>query len=370
MDLKNKKIWQIAAGDTNRNYVNLLLYWSIVAIGPGCFGPWPGCVDRMREKGVTDRTIADIERFYGMQSGDIVVLRLGTKKVCAIGEIANVESSYAWLDDFGDIDGWDIQHTKRVNWFLTKEKILKSTALKWGDTVRELGVNEEVIKLISELEPKTPSKTCLELPSSRSPEQRLRRLEFSELCDSLKDGGFCAKCADQFPYKMAELIDLAAWYSKNNTEPSEHETVAYLVIPLLRALGWTPQQMAIEWNRIDIALFDKMPREDENLTVTVEVKKRNNSCLTAQGQAKGYAKESGRDNCNRIVVTDGVRYGVYLRDKPNGDFQNTPIAYMNLVRLVDSYPILGMGKQCFGAKESLLAMSPNWDDTIPGYTPD
>src|SRR5260370_42567094 len=61
--------------------------------------------------------------------------------------------------------------------------------------------------------------------------------------------------------------------------PSEHETVAYLVVPLLRALGWTPQRMAVEWNHVDVALFEQLPRSDKSLRVVAEAKKMDNSCL-------------------------------------------------------------------------------------------
>lgn len=33
---------------------------------------------------------------------------------------------------------------------------------------------------------------------------------------------------------------------QKETRPNEHEVVAYLVIPLLRALGWSETQLAIE----------------------------------------------------------------------------------------------------------------------------
>ena len=43
--------------------------------------------------------------------------------------------------------------------------------------------------------------------------------------------------------------------------------------------------MAIEWNKVDVALFNQLPRADENLGVVVEAKKKDNSCLTAKSQA-------------------------------------------------------------------------------------
>ncbi len=137
-------------------------------------------------------------------------------------------------------------------------------------------------------------------------------------------------------------------------KPSEFETVAYLVVPLLRHLGWTPQRMAVEWKRIDVALFDAMPRADENLAVAVEAKKRDNSCLSAKGQAESYASLKGREGCKRLIVTDGIRYGVYVRG-PDG-FPDAPTAYLNLNRMMQTYPILG----CLGAADALRLMAADW----------
>jgi len=109
--------------------------------------------------------------------------------------------------------------------------------------------------------------------------------------------------------------------------------------------------MGIEWNHVDVALFQKLPRIDENLRVVVEAKRMNLSCLSARSQALGYAQ--GRKACHRLIVTDGLRYGVYRRNK---DKSFTLHAYMNLARLRDEYPIL----DCHGAREALLSMAPEW----------
>ena len=38
----------------------------------------------------------------------------GPTTVYGLGIVAG---SYDWNDHFGDIDGWDIQHLRRINWF-------------------------------------------------------------------------------------------------------------------------------------------------------------------------------------------------------------------------------------------------------------
>ena len=108
--------------------------------------------------------------------------------------------------------------------------------------------------------------------------------------------------------------------------------------------------MGIEWNRVDIALFNKLPRNDENLSVVIEAKKKGSSCLTAVSQAASYA--AGKKNCARLIVTDGLRYGVYLRKKRRFELY----AYFNITRFKSSYPIYG----CHGVKEALRAMTPEW----------
>jgi hypothetical protein len=110
--------------------------------------------------------------------------------------------------------------------------------------------------------------------------------------------------------------------------------------------------MAIEWNRVDIALFYNLPRQDDSLSIVVEAKKKDNSCLSAQSQAEVYAK--GKTNCSRLIVTDGLRYGIYKKIKENFQLY----AYFNLTALRDKYNVYS----CFGVKEAIMAMTPEWTD--------
>ncbi len=112
--------------------------------------------------------------------------------------------------------------------------------------------------------------------------------------------------------------------------------------------------MALEWSGVDIALFSTLPRRDENLSVVVEVKQKDRSCLNAQSQAQSYAEQPDRSSCGRLVVTDGVRYGIYFKE--NGVFCGEPHAYVNLARMRDEYPLL----RCKGAKDAFLLMSADW----------
>ena len=116
--------------------------------------------------------------------------------------------------------------------------------------------------------------------------------------------------------------------------------------------------MSVEWNRVDIALFNILPRCNENLSVVVEAKRMDESCFKAVSQARDYALLQGREACRRLVVTDGVRYAVHRR--LDGSFQATPDSYLNLAEPRKTYPILG----CEGGHRAMLLMSSGWTDAV------
>jgi len=347
MNLTGRSIWQQATGDTDRDYSEACIQWGVILNGPGHSGPWPECIPRMTREGVTTRKLTDLRRFCEeVKDGDIVVLRLGTSSVLAVGQVVG---DYEWNDEFGDVDGWDIQHVRRVRWLWRHKgnpEQFKTYALKWGDTTQRLD-SEPVLKWLEDLHlPEDAKPSPLEdLPKCTDAE-----VSIESISGFLFDKGVSSGSISHLIEEMGELVRIAKWYQRSSA-PSESETVTYLAAPLLRALGWTPQKMAIEWNRVDLALFNDLPREQDTLTVVVEVKKMDSSCLSAKSQAEAYAKD--KKNCDRLIVTDGMRYGVYLRDE-TGEFDL--YAYMNLTRLRDEYTIY----ECKGAKDALLAMAPEW----------
>lgn len=222
-------------------------------------------------------------------------------------------------------------------------------ALKWGDTVQKLAMSGAVFEWLSETEERDWG--WPELPPSCVAGEPVQRLTLTEIAEYLFDQGTAAGAINDLTDNMLALSQIASWYERT-TRPSESETVTYLVVPLLRALGWTPQRVAVEWQRIDVALFDHLPRENANLSAVVEVKPLGSSCLSAKSQGAGYAQKPGRDGCRRLVVTDGIRYAVYNADN-DGEFPEVPSAYMNLTRLVRSYPTL----ECQGAPEALSLLA-------------
>ena len=351
MDISGKRVWQVAAGDPNRNCADLCLQWDVIMNGPGSGGAWPGCENFLRNE-YSSRKNTDVRRFADeITPGDYIVLRIGTADVFGLGLVVG---KYEWNEEFGDIDGWDLQHIRRVKWLWRsdgKPVSFPVYTLKLGDTVQIMD-SQPILDWISDLsmDHKPEEKELSKLPSPS------KDIEWDSVSEYLFDEGVASNAIKSLTQEIDELIRISRWYQRTGG-PSESETIAYLVIPLLRSLGWTPQKMAIEWSSVDIALFNTLPRANENLSVVVEAKQKGRSCLNAHSQAKYYAEQDGRKSCCRLIVTDGVRYGVYF--KRNGVFSNEPDAYLNLARMREDYPVLG----CKGTKDAFLFMSADWVPT-------
>lgn len=366
MNLDDIKIWQVAAGDTNRDYAGVLLKWDVIAMGPGRYGEWPDCKLAMikdDDENWTGHKIICMRRFCEEISiGDLVVLRVGTGDVRGVGTVVG---GYEWNDTFGDVDGWDLQHIRRVRWLWgdtnrRDTKTFPANTMKFGDTVQLLdsrnSLNHTVRAWLEELNPSTD---VMAHPLKELPQGTVEEATLIDVADYLFDMGMASGSVKTLLAEMDDLVRIARWYTRMRDKPPEHETVAYLVIPLLRALGWTPQKMGVEWNRVDVALFDFLPRLPQHLSGVVEAKKWGNSCLTAFDQAAAYIKKYGGELCERLIVTDGMRYGIFLRHQHNSskgdpDFsEGAPDAYLNLTRLRWEYPIL----DCDGAGTGLQMMA-------------
>ncbi len=104
MDLAGKTLWQVGAGDTDRSYGKHCKQFDVMIAGPGDLSPYEDSryAHRCDIRNSLRRFCTEARR------GDVVLLRLGTGDVLAVGEIA--DDAAERLDAFADIDGWDLQH--------------------------------------------------------------------------------------------------------------------------------------------------------------------------------------------------------------------------------------------------------------------
>ena len=178
-------------------------------------------------------------------------------------------------------------------------------------------------------------------------------LDADELGRRLFIEGLPSEHVDRLMSTFAGLQRVAAWYSNDRKRPtgrpSEQETVCYLVVPFLLSLGWSQQTAAIQWNYVDVALFRGMPPTDASLAAVVEAKLLGRSVFSPIGQARRYALRHGREACDRLIVTDGIRYAIHRRAGTAFKLE----AYLDILSMRDSYPVLG----CGGAVEAVLGMA-------------
>lgn len=298
-------VWQISGGPASRTFAEIFLKHGVSLIGPGDAGPWrPDRSDDEFEGNFVRRFASEVA------AGDVFLLRSGLARIAAVGLVSG---DYSYMNAFDDVNGWDLQHVRRVRWCRLPEEHAFSGAAFGANPPRCSRVwSEEVVDFAERFlkSPPTYWQTAplLELPVEEPP--------LDKIPTALQ--GIVAQAADLVPL----LQDGQAF----GEYPSEDELISHFVVPFLRALNWPPECIAVKWRYIDVALFRALPRTPENCFLIIEAKRLGAGVEGALNQAKGYVEALGlpRD----VIVTDGIRYRMYAGER---DF--APLAYANLARL-------------------------------------
>jgi len=298
-------VWQVSAGPASRTYADVLLKCGVALVGPGDAGPWtPERDDDVFEGGFVRRFASEI------LAGDVVLLRTGITTIAAVGLVAG---DYLYVNAFDDVNGWDLQHARRVRWCRLIEPHAFAGSAFGANPPRCSRVwNQEAVDFAERFlnSPPTFWQTAPlpELPAEQPP--------LVDVPDVLK--GIIAQAAD--------LVPLFQDGQSFGEPPSEDELIVHFVVPFLRALGWPPERIAVKWRYIDVAVFLSLPRSLENCYLVIEAKRLGAGVEGALEQAKGYVEALGirRD----VIVTDGIRYRMYA-----GGRGFEPLAYANLTRL-------------------------------------
>ncbi len=339
-DIKGRKIWQVGEGNTNRQYGDLCLKHDVMIAGPGDPGPFRE--DLYSDQGDIRNSIRRL--CSEATRGDLVLLRRGTGTILAVGEIA--DDSALWLPAFKDVDGWDLQHARRVRWFSNTECDFPAKTL--GGQVRTFAaVNVPLVRdwvHSLTIPDEAFSRELKSLP------REAKSIDINELGRLLFIEGLPSEYVDKLMETFSSLQRIASWYKNEEKRPqgrpSEQETICYLVMPLLFSLGWSQQTAAIEWNNVDIALFREMPPTDASLARVVEAKTFGYSVFSPVGQAQAYALQPGRSNCDRLIVTNGISYTVHKRE---GE-QFKLYSYLNILKICEDCPLF----DCQGAVATIL----------------
>jgi hypothetical protein len=301
----NRALWQISGGLASRSYAEVFLKLGVALIDPGDAGPWASERDDDEFEGGFVRRFAS-----EVAVGDVFLLRTGIATIAAVGLVG---SDYFYVNAVDDVNGWDLQHTRRVRWCRLPVEHSFGSAIFGANPPRCSPVwNEEVVNFAERFLNSPPT----HWQTVALPELPVEEPSLDEVPDAIQ--GIVAQAADLVPL----LQDRQAF----GEHPSEDELIAHFVVPFLRALGWPPERIAVQWRRIDVAVFRALPRTQENCHLVIEAKRLGAGVEGALEQAKGYAAALGypRD----VIVTDGIRYRMYA-----GERSFEPVAYANLARL-------------------------------------
>ncbi len=255
--------------------------------------------------------------------------------------------------------GWDLEHTRRVVWQeqLTREleKIQRDSNLfesyKQQPTftrVRDRGTLGRIASLI----PK-----CIERPLRPRPEQLPPELSLEELGQRLFSKGLANNAVDNVLRAIERQRRLLTWYHAQGDEsarPDEHEVVAHMVLPLLLALGWSEQLLAVEWHKVDLAAFWGTPTTADRCVLVCEAKRMGHGLQGVWKQAVRYVRDLRLRECGKILLTQGARFYLYQKTAKAWPAEPEPAGYVNLEHIRENH-IAPAGTN---AIDTLIALTP------------
>jgi hypothetical protein len=133
---------------------------------------------------------------------------------------------------------------------------------------------------------------------------------------------------------------LCTWYGSKEhcgRNPTENEIVSHTILPLFLGLGWSHQQIAVEWNKVDMAFFIGTPTTRENCVMVLEAKGLGQPLSNVLQQPLGYIEKLGLEAVRFIATTDGENLFVYHRKGNKWNKDENPVGYVSVSRLQKKY---------------------------------
>ncbi len=349
------QVWQIACGEKGRRYQRLFLDHDVMFLGPGRFGAYASSLYDANPEALAEGggKITYIRQFANeVQPGDLVLLRSGYN-VLSLGV---VDSDYFHETAFDDVYGWDLEHCRRVIWQRQHDEALQSiqSSVDLFEDRKQIPTFTRVhhprnLDPIRELLRQTTRRPLNELPAAPPPP-----LTPEQLSDALFQEGLGYDACLQVERAVRKLRGLLDWYNDERSpgRPTEHEVVAHMILPLLLALGWSEQLLAIEWKMIDLAVFTHTPTDASTCSLVCEAKGMGRPLQQTVEQAVRYCETHALDQCDKILVADGGYFSLYR--KVAGSWEGDPSGYVSLRKLRRSY-LLPKGAD---AVKTLMALTP------------
>lgn len=324
--------WQIAAGEGARDYSDVFLQYGVVLMGSGHPGSFLEHPENYKGRKGWQRKIVTLAE--GIQTDDVVILKSGHGKAGRIVAAGRVTGEYEWFPQFDDVEGWDLQHGRRVEWCEATSPIaIEGLARGTISRVHRSGPKKAADTLLSEGQPIEP----IAIPQSAD------SIDEEDLVYNLIENGLRPADAEAVIRAIFHVRRLASWYLFSGQDLGEHEIRTFLIIPLLLALGWSEQRIKIEWRQTDISLFRDVFKKGAAPHVIIETKRMGTGLGYAEVQVANYAKHFPQ--CDMLVTSTGGRYQLYTKE-PGETWHASQMkekhlsAYLNLFSLKDRHPYL------------------------------
>jgi len=161
--------------------------------------------------------------------------------------------------------------------------------------------------------------------------------EPEELGVELFRAGISNKNIEDILKALQQASRLCSWYVSEHCgqRPSEHEVVSHIILPLFLGLGWSHQQMAVEWQRVDVAFFRGTPTAEKSCVMILEAKGLGQGLGEVLRQPIEYIGRVGLANVRYILTTDGANLFVYSR--LGNTWDTNPRGYINASSLQKQY---------------------------------
>jgi len=326
------KVWQIATGEPNRNYQELFFDYDIMILGPGDRG---NAHSGAYAEGGPNSTVRQVHSFaFKPKPDDRVIMRLG-HEVIGVGQIPKEDKyQYTYNKMFMCVYGWDLRHCRRVIWaegYALGE--LAGVFRKAKQKPSFTQVHEKrIVEMVRAVDASLFDRPIKHLPVDSDVYQE------EELGIELFRAGISNKNIDDILKALQQADRLCSWYGSQPPEqrrPSENEVVSHIILPLFLGLGWSHQQMAVEWKRVDVAFFKDTPTTEQTCVMILEAKGLGQGLGGVLTQPMEYVEKLGLANVKYILTTDGANLFVY--GQSGEEWDRKPKGYINVSSLQKQY---------------------------------
>lgn len=343
------KLWQIATGKAGRDYHELFFDHDLMVLGPSHLGDARSGQYASGRPGTPKRQVHNFA--HEPKAGDRVLMRF-RQEVIGVGEVPEADHRYDFDPRFRSVYGWDLRHLRRVKW---------ATGLDLGDlaTVYRKAKEKPAFSGVHESHIVTAVRDIdaahFARPLNRLPSIDAEYYTDEDLSVELFRAGVSNKNIEDILAALRQAERLLSWYriAGSGRDPTEHEVVSHIVLPLFLGLGWSHQQIAVEWNKVDMGFFKRTPTTEANCVMVLEAKGLEQGLGEVLHQPQNYVRTLGLENVRYIVTTNGANLFVY--EKSEADWIPDPVGYLSIPSLQREY-VLPKGTNLI---DTLVRLQPN-----------